>query len=146
MCVGLRAMADVAVVEDAETPTNDADMGPSSWTTRQIGGDVVYRGGGPVTTGWGEVVGKPVPDGVMSRLVTPPDETHASNLRCTLDDTMHALGPFASTACGLYGFTHLAIERDGFTPPKGEIILASSSKAVKVHSGAQLLLQVVSPE
>jgi hypothetical protein len=141
--VGLRAMASFMAVEEAEAPTNDPDMGPANWNTRQIGGDEVYRGGGPVTTSWGEVVGKPVPDGVMARLVAPREGTYPSNLQCTPDENLHALGLFASNACGVYGFSHLRIEQDGFMRPEGEIVLVSSSKSVKVASGSQLLLQVV---
>lgn len=144
--LGLRAMASFIAVRDAETPTNDADMGPSSWTTQQIGGDVVYRGGGPVTTSWGEVVGKPVSDGVMARLVGPRYSAHPNNLHCASSDTPHALGLFASNACGLYGLSRWTLERAGFTQPKGDITLSSSTKSLKVGSGAALLLQVVGPE
>jgi hypothetical protein len=141
--VGLRAMASFMAVEEAEAPTNDPDMGPSSWTTQQIGGDVVYRGGGPVASSSGEVVGKPVSDGVMARLTAPREGTYPNNLHCSSDETLHALGLFASSACGVYGFSHLTIEQDGFTQPKGQIALVSSSKSVKVDAGSQFLLQVV---
>jgi hypothetical protein len=141
--VGLRAMAGFMAVREAEAPTNDPDMGPSNWTTVQIGGDVVYRGGGPVTSSWGQVVGKPVPDGVVARLLAPREGTYPSKLHCSSDEASHALGLFASNACGLYGFSHLTIEHDGFTQPEGQITLVASSKSVKVASGSQLLLQVV---
>ena len=93
-------------------------MGPSSWTTQQIGGDVVYRGGGPVTTSWGEPVGKPVSDGVMSRLLAPRREPVLKGVQCTPSEKLHALGLFASTACGVYGFADLTIAQDGFDEPK----------------------------
>jgi hypothetical protein len=141
--VGLRAMASFMAVEEAELPTNDTDMGPANWNTQQIGGDEVYRGGGPVTNSWGQVVGKPVPDGVMARLVAPRVGTYPSNLHCASDEALHALGLFASNACGVYGFSHLTIDQDGFTQPKGQIALGSSSKSVKVDAGSQFLLQVV---
>jgi hypothetical protein len=143
IALGLRAIASFMAVEEAEAPTNDPDMGLSSWTTQQIGGDVIYRGGGPVTTSSGEVVGKPVSDGIMARLTAPREGTYPNNLHCSSDETLHALGLFGSSACGVYGFSHLTIEQDGFTQPKGQIVLGSSSKSVKVDSGSQLLLQVV---
>ncbi len=143
--LGLRAMASFFAAGETQSPTNDPEMGPSSWTTLQIGGDVVYRGGGPVTTSWGEVVGKPVSDGVVARLIAPREGTYPNNLHCTSDETLHALGLFASSACGVYGFSHLTIAKDGFTQPKGQIVLVSSSTSVKVGSGSQFLLQVIDP-
>ncbi len=142
--VGLRAMASVVEVRYAGIPTN-SDDNSASWTTRQIGGDVVYRGGGPVTTIWGEVVGKPVSDGVFGRLIAPRDGPLPGNLHCESDDSPHALGVFASTACGLYGFTHFTMERDGFEQPKGQITFVSSSKFIKISAGSQLLLEILGP-
>jgi hypothetical protein len=143
--LGLRAMASFVAVQEAQTPTNDPDMGPSNWNTVQIGGDVVYRGGGPVTTSSGEVVGKPVSDGVMARLIAPREGTYPNNLHCTSNENLHALGLFASNACGVYGFQHLTIANDGYTQPKGQIVLVSSSNSVKIASGSQFLLQVLEP-
>jgi hypothetical protein len=141
--LGLRAIASVVEVQYAGMPTN-SDDNSASWTTRQIGGDVVYRGGGPVTTSWGEVVGKPVSDGVIGRLIAPRDGPLPGNLHCESDDSPHALGVFASTACGLYGFTRFTIERDGFEQPKGQITFVSS-KSIKIRAGSQLLLEILGP-
>lgn len=142
--LGLRAMASVVEVQYAGMPTN-SDDNSASWTTRQVGGDVVYRGGGPVTTSWGEVVGKPVSDGVIGRLIAPRDGPLPGNLHCASDDTPHALGLFASTACGLYGFTRFMMERDGFEQPKGQITFVSFSKLIKISAGSQLLLENLGP-
>ncbi len=142
--LGLRAMASVAEVSNAGMPTN-SDDNSASWTTRQIGGDVAYRGGGPVTTSWGEVVGKPVSDGVIGRLIAPRDGTLPGDLHCRSDDAPHALGLFASTACGLYGFRRFTMERDGFEQPKGEITFVSSSKFIKISAGSQFLLEILRP-
>ncbi len=141
--LGLRAIASVVEVQYAGMPTN-SDDNSASWTTRQIGGDVVYRGGGPVTTSWGEVVGEPVSDGVIGRLIAPRDGPLPGNLHCESDDSPHALGVFASTACGLYGFTRFTIERDGFEQPKGQITFVSS-KSIKIRAGSQLLLEILGP-
>lgn len=90
-------------------------------------------------------MGKPVSDGVMARLTAPREGNYPNNLHCSSDETLHALGLFASSACGVYGFSHLTIAKDGFTQPKGQITLAASSNSVKVASGAQFLLQVTDP-
>ncbi len=64
----VRAIASFMTIEDAQVPTMGPDKGTpaSAWTTVQIGGDVVYRGGGSVMSA-DEVVGKPVPNGVLGK-------------------------------------------------------------------------------
>jgi hypothetical protein len=60
----LRAVADFMSIWDAQQPTNAVDgrwAFSSSWTTVQIGGDVVYHGGGIVQSPTGEVVGTSTP-------------------------------------------------------------------------------------
>lgn len=59
-----------------------------SWTTVQVGGDVVYRGNSSVMRG-SEIVGKPVSDGVVEF-----DDNHKPQ----------AVGVFSLDASGTYGF------------------------------------------
>jgi hypothetical protein len=136
---GLRALASPAEVEDAQTPESGPDRGtPSSaWTTVQVGGDVVYRGGGHVVSGAGEIVGEPVANGVVAHLKpcdSSPDPTENSLLR--------AVWVFSAGACGVYGYSHLAIAHTGRESPRGEIVLSSSDCAVEVRGGTGILLQV----
>lgn len=68
---GLRAIASFVEVDQAQIPETGPDRGTpeDAWTTVQVGGDVVYRGGGPVTEG-SRVVGKPTSQGVLSQVVS----------------------------------------------------------------------------
>ncbi len=134
----LRAMASMWEVQDAQLPKSGPDEGTPStaWTTVQVGGDVVYRGGRPVTNG-SQVVGRPVYDGVLSRLNSVPGtECGDSN------DRPQALWVFSSGACGAYGFADVRITHTGWTNPTGEITLSSNKGALKIRSGSGMLLRV----
>jgi hypothetical protein len=63
----LRALASMVEVQEAEIPATPLDHGTSdAWATlRQIGGDMKYGVGGPVTDSSGQTVGKGVFDGVL---------------------------------------------------------------------------------
>jgi hypothetical protein len=138
----LRAVASMMDVHDAQLPKVGTDRGTSSdaWITQQVGGDMVYRGGGPVTEGK-DVVGKPVlGGGVLARLTTP------TGSKCTESpedsNRMHALWIFSSSACGAYGFSQVTISHAGRTDPVGEITLSSPKSNLKVRSGSGMLLRV----
>jgi hypothetical protein len=138
----LRAIASLREIEDAQIPLMGADRGTSqdAWTTIQIGGDVVYRGGGKVMEE-GKVVGEPVSDGVLSRLsseVGAPcrDEVEGNNRR-------QALWVFSADACGVYGLAGVTILHAGRSSPVGEITLASKRSNLKVRSGSGMLLRVI---
>jgi len=137
----LRAIASLMEVEQAQIPITGPDRGTpeSAWTTLQIGGDAVYRGGGPVEGELG-IVGEPVPGGVLGRLITNPER----GCRGAIDgnDAPQALWLFSSDACGIYSLPHLKIAHAGRTNPVGETILESTKGEVKVHSGAGMLLRV----
>jgi len=145
LVVHLRAIASTRDVRFAQLPLNsDPAAAESSWTTVQIGGDVVYRGGGPVTNRSG-VVGKPVENGVLGRLESNPGRG------CRGDGTgerMQALWLFSSDACGTYDLQNVTIVRDGrdaVSTTTGEITLRSSKGDIEVRYGAGLLLRVDAP-
>jgi len=137
----LRAVASSREVQDAELPQHGPILGetPANWTTTQVGGDVVYRGGGHVMHD-DAVVGDPVKDGVLAVLVAvrrPGCETASGDRRL-------ALWVFSSSACGAYGyFGRLDIARAGDSSPMGEIVL-ESKKNVRVGTGTAMLLITVS--
>ena len=136
----LRAIASFMEVERAQLPLGGADRGTpaNAWTTIQIGGDVVYRGGGDVEANR-ERVGKPVNGGVLSRLRSNPERGCSDAVNAS--DAMQALWLFSSDACGTYDLPNLQIRRAGPTY-SGEIILDSAKGQVNVRAGAALLLLV----
>jgi len=137
----LRAVAGFMSVEEAQIPNTGPDRGTpeSAWTTTQIGGDSVYRGGGPVAGALGRV-GEPVYGGVLDQLNANPD----GGCRGAVDanGTPQALWVFSSNACGVYTLPHLKVVHSGRTNPTGEITLESSEGQIEVHAGAGILLRV----
>jgi hypothetical protein len=136
----LWALASMLEVNDAQVPAFGPDRGTSeaSWTTVQIGGDVVYRGGGPVTHG-SESVGTPVPNGVLARVLANPN----GNCRGEIENNNlpQAFWVFSVDACGAYGFPDLNIIHAGRSIPAGEITLSSRNN-FNVGGGSGLLLRV----
>jgi hypothetical protein len=136
----LRAIAGFVRVADALTPQDQADRSepPEVNTFRQIGGEMVYRGGGPVASG-DLTVGKPAPYGV---LVTP-----RANGPCRgLVGSSHrpqAFWVFSSDACGVYGLPEVRIEHAGRT--SSAIVLASSNGKLNLPAGTALLLRTAGP-
>ena len=137
----LRAIASPLEVEDAELPAWGADRGTSSnaYTTIQVGGEVVYRGGGHVMR-HGEVVGEPVYDGVLARIRANVD----GECRGAIDENEapQALWLFSSDACGAYGFAGLEIVDTGRANANGEIVLATNRGNLNIRSGTGMLLRV----
>jgi hypothetical protein len=132
----LRALASWWAVKNAQLPTRTPTRGESmaTWTTVQVGDDVVYRGGGHVMH-QDMVVGDPIDGGVLAELISVPEQgcgTDSGGRRL-------ALWVFASCACGAYGFDELEIAHAGDTNPIGEIVLRSKKK-VQVRGGSGLLL------
>jgi len=137
----LRALASMMAVEAAQVPESGPDRGTAqnSWTTDQIGGEVVYRGGGPVANGLLSV-GKPTTNGVLVHVSARP----GTNCRGEIEgnDRLQALWVFSSDACGVYDLANLAIVHAGRSNPVGEITLASDRGDVNVRAGSGMLLRV----
>jgi hypothetical protein len=136
----LRAIAGFVEVYEAQIPAVGSDRGtsPYAYVTQQIGGDMVYRGGGPVEEG-GTTVGKPVYDGVLSRV-----QSNGTLCSDSLDNgRMQAMWLFSADACGTYGLPGISIAHAGRSSPVGEVTLQSNKARFKVSSGAGLLLQVI---
>ena len=140
----LRAMASMMDVHAAQIPSSGPDRGTSdkAWTTNQIGGEVVYRGGGPVARGL-EEVGKPVPNGVLART------SARLGTQCRAEvggnDRLQALWVFSSDACGLYGLAGVNLVHAGRSHPTGKITFAADRGELNLRSGSGLLLRVIEP-
>jgi hypothetical protein len=136
-----RALASMMAVEAAQLPESGPDRGTSqnAWTTDQIGGEVVYRGGGPVADGL-RSVGEPTYGGVLVHVSAKPGSPCRGEIEG--NDRLQALWVFSSDACGVYDFADLAIVHAGRTDPVGEITLASDKGEVNVRAGSGMLLRV----
>jgi|ERR1035438_50146 hypothetical protein len=138
----LRALATMMDVSEAQIPESGPDRGTSEneWTTDQIGGEVVYRGG--VVAHGSNIVGNSVPgSGVLVHVAAKP------GLKCRdeLDgnDQLQALWVFSSDACGIYDLPNLSLTHAGRTDPVGQITLRSNRGKVKIQGGSGMLLRVI---
>jgi hypothetical protein len=137
----LRALASMMAVEQAQLPETGPDRGTSenAWTTDQIGGEVVYRGGGPVANGL-RSVGEPTANGVLVHVSAKPGTACRGEIEG--NHQLQALWVFSSDACGIYDLPNLAILHTGRDAPVGEITLASDKGDLNVRSGSGMLLRV----
>ena len=140
MITNLRAMATMMDVSEAQVPESGPDRGTSEneWTTDQIGGEIVYRGG--VVARGSNIVGNSVlGTGVLAHLSSRP----GTKCRGTGSDQMQALWVFSSDACGLYDLPNLTLAHAGRSDPVGQIKLFSDRGNVKVPAGSGMLLRVI---
>jgi hypothetical protein len=135
--VSLRAMASSENVFQAKTPIDAISSYESSygWTTKQVGGDVVFRGRGYIASSQGKV-GRWNGTGAWGKLTAAGD-----CLATDSNDQEQALWVFSTTACGVYGFENLRIAHAGSTAPLKQIIL-ESAKDILVRGGSGWLLLV----
>jgi hypothetical protein len=127
------AVANLIAVGDTSLPMQAADRGnsnPASWTTRQVGGDLVCR------SGWvGDVVD------TATRTVGFADYYGVYSLPVTMGgrQILRSMGVFSTSAKGLYGYEHGATLESG----GGTITITSPEKQVVLRNGDDLLLEVV---
>ncbi len=137
----LRALASYLDVEEAQMPEEIATRGiePDTATTQQIGGETVYRGGGPVASGE-TVVGKPAPYGVLVTPRTHPGSPCRGNIAGNKGP--QALWLFSSDACGVYGYPELQVADAGRSSRTGKFILVTPKGRLLLRSGSGILLRV----
>jgi hypothetical protein len=139
LSVSARAIASMDSVSQAQVPidANSSYLGSNSWTTRQVGGDIVNRGRGLVGSGSG-IVGKWTGSGVCGKL-TPATEGDCP--ASDGNDQEQALWVFSTSACGMYGSPGLKLSDAGGTDPLGQIVLASQQD-LRLRGGSGWLLLV----
>jgi hypothetical protein len=110
--------------------TDRSTSSPADWTTRQIGGDEVYRaaGSGKVYDQYSQPVGYADLNGVYQ---SPS----------SAGEPARAMGPFSTTATGLYGLEGFSIVSPGGAGVP--ITFAVSKPKWQIASGTALLLKVV---
>lgn len=137
----LRALASFTEVEAAQIPEEMSSRGitPEVATTRQIGGEDVYRGGGPVATG-DTAVGRPTPYGVLAVPRARSDEP----CRGVVEGNARpqALWLFSSDACGVYGYSNIRIADAGRSDSAGTITLVADTGRLKLYDGSGMLLRI----
>jgi hypothetical protein len=139
LSVSLRALASMESVSQAQNPLN-ADstyLGADSWTTRQVGGDIVNRGRGLVGSDSG-IVGKWTGSGVWGKLMPAPDRGCPPT---DGNDQEQALWVFSTSACGVYDSRALKLTHAGRTNPAGQIVL-ESQQDLRLRGGSGWLLLV----
>ena len=139
----LRALASFMEVEEAQVPEEMSSEGltPETATTQQIGGDQVYRGGGPVASGL-TTVGQVTPWGVLDVPRAQPGQPCPAAIG--ENSQPQAMWLFSSDACGVYGLSNIRIENAGRSKSAGTIVLFSDNGKLKLGSGTGFLLQVSS--
>jgi hypothetical protein len=136
LTVSVRAIAASENVFQAGTPIDAASTDESSdeWATKQVGGDVVLRGRGLVTSNEGRV-GRWSGTGVWGKLTAAGDCSDSSTGE-------QALWVFSTTACGVYGIEGLTMV-NATSASAGQVTL-QSEKDILVRGGSGWLLVTAS--
>jgi hypothetical protein len=135
IAVKLRAAAHWLDVHDSELPEGGTDRStsnPASWTTKQIGGDEVYRSAGAGTVY--DQYSQPVGHADLYGVYEPATETGGPP---------RAMGPFSTTAAGMYDIPGIEIASNGGNG--NPIVLRLTSPKWQLHGGTALLLVTTAP-
>jgi hypothetical protein len=113
-------------------PVGGIDRGtssPADWTTRQIGGDEVYRsaGSGTVYDQYSQPVGFA--------------DLHGVYKTASSGDLPRAMGPFSTTAEGLHGMTGFTLVSAG--GPGAPFTFGTGMPKWKIQGGSALLMKVM---
>jgi len=136
--VRLLAVASMMSVSEAQAPVNAlATSSANEWDTRQVGGDVVWRGRGAAESATGVKGIWLEGSSVMMQLTPDPDAGCPAGPGYNFPQSLWV---FSSAACGTYGFKDLSIARDSGAKP-GNIELNSQGN-IDIRPGSGWLLIV----
>lgn len=121
---------DVERTQEPLAPTDHSLSNPMTWTTKQIGGDEVYRSGG--TTVVYDQYSQPVGHADTLGVYGPSQTPGAPPL---------AMGPFSTTARGLYDLPGVEIASPGGA--ESSIVLRLTSPKWQLHGQTALLLETI---
>ena len=135
----LRALASTLEIDGASLPSTGPDHGTPSvwWNTVQVGGEGLY-GSGPLTRGE-QIVGHWVSGGGAVGQVDANGKCRGEVAGNTREQSLWL---FSTDACGVYGYSDVAIEHAGRTSPGGELSLTSTNPNLKIRAGSGILLRV----
>jgi hypothetical protein len=136
--VYVRAMASPLMVWDAQRP-QASDMDPLG-TTTQIGGDQVTPSQSEVVSPDGDTVGYRRHDGVYAHLISA---SGSGSEGCDASNTEQSMGRFSASACGLYGYTDVAMLSNGRAGDVSTLTLSSARRSAKIWAKSEALLEVV---
>jgi hypothetical protein len=136
--VYVRAMADPLTVWAAQEPKS-TDLDPLS-TTTQIGGDLVTPSQSEVESQDGDTVGYRRKGGVYAHLISASGHGPTS---CDASNTEQSMGLFSASACGLYGYTDVALSANGKNGDTSTLTLASQRRSAKIWAKSAALLEVL---
>lgn len=131
--VRLMAAADSFDVEQTRLPLGGPTRSTSEWTTRQVGGDEVYGINVPAIVY--DQYSRPVARADGTGVYAPP-------LAPGLPE--RALGPFSTTAAGLYDLPGLTLASHG-GEGSAPMVLQLAGDRWRLRANSALLLEVVAP-
>jgi hypothetical protein len=140
LTTSLRAIASMAAVYQARLPISGSvpdNLSVWDWTTRQIGGEIVFGGQRKVESTIG-VVGTMVEPGWV---IAIPRENPEAGCPTPDNKNLQAFWIFSTDACGAYGWEGMQILRAPQDTAGGKITMASPKK-IEIRSGSGLLLTV----
>ncbi len=137
LTVVVRAMADPLTASAASESFSSDD---TLATTTQVGGDQVEGTQSEVLSRDGDVVAYQQHGGVYAHLISAQGNSPRG---CDASNTEQSVSLFSASACGLYGFTDIAMTNAG---DGGAVVLQSRRRSPKIWARSHALLEVVAAQ
>jgi hypothetical protein len=135
--VTVRAVASASELREAEQAVDTDGQGPLT-ESRLIGGPVYSTLATSITSASGDVIAYKNAGGIVGRLL--PSVAEQGELSCDASASEQAVGPFAPSACGAYGFDGAALV--GGTADSSFTLLQPGYQA-RIDTGSAALLETL---